>query len=444
MPDKKNREILYQRLKDLKNLEHLMVIHKEWDGMVYSYSFRRKPFNPAYIDGFMITIRSYRDNMKRGIKDLLRETVVRLSFEGYKIFIGVGRLIAVVLILKEQPSRELQMRLFHFIDLYESKYSKELKNFTGRVSTFERTNRDIEEIFDASLLAPHLAEPISVEGEKRNSCVENIYHTISLIIQRDQKYFTIDDIITLGLEIRNESSRDIISIFDDLRRKKLIYPIYMERLSHILESDELLLQELEELSRESRIEKLLLELENIPNEKVKVLKMMLEKMDSVAQQMIIENIKKLDKEDRIEYIDGVIIHWENLMTQKKVAIEQAKKYKDKGRFYDSILRYNKARIISEDLGFAEEAEQTKKLIIELLKELEEYNPTQVKELEEKFDAELQECNARGESELENERILQALHHYNSCLNISEQLNDPEKLELYREIIEGIKSQFGIS
>lgn len=444
MPDKKKREKLYQTYKDLRNLQHLMVLHKEWDGMVYSYSFRKKPFKPEYIDGFMITIQSYKDNMDRGVKDLLKDSELKLSFEGYQIIIGIGRLIAVFLILEEQPSNQLRMNLFHFIDHYESKYHDVLKNFTGRVSTFDNTNQDIEEIFEASLLAPHLAEPVSAEVEKKNSCLENIYHTLSLTIQKKKKYFTIDDLIELILEIRNESREEIITIFDELRRKKLIYPIYVERLSHILESDELLLQELEELSRESRVEKLILELGEIPNDKLKILKIMMEKMDSVTQQFIIENIEKLEGKELIGYIDGLIIHWENLMIQKKVAIEQAKKYKDKGRFYNSILKYNKARIIYEDLGFGEDAEEIKKVIIELLGELSEYNQTQVKELKEKFVAELQECNTNGESDLENDRILQALHHYNSCKNISEQLNDSEKIELYREIIEGIKIQYGIS
>ncbi|MBD3227603.1 MAG: hypothetical protein GF329_05380 [Candidatus Lokiarchaeota archaeon] len=436
----------YQKFLDTQNIQHFILLSKTSGGVLYSYSFGQREFDPDLIAGFLTAIASFKDSSK--IKGSLNpenqmESGFVLSYENFIILVSDGKYIRIALILDNKPSKRLTHKAKEFIKHYESKYKSELEIFDGLLKPFRNTNKDIEKIFEVSLLAPHRIGKIAEIKVKELNKLEDNYLNIAALIQKQKEYFSIPLIVDMVKDVRNESLEEIIYIFEKLRDKKIFNPIYIEKLEDIIKNRKL---QLDKEPKEWEIEledKIIPEIKGIAKKKIKILNYYLSDTDPTYQKMISNEVMKTKEDKRVEYINDLIQNWKSLTSQKDVLKNEFENYKQNGDFYNSVIKLDEIRLINEELGFKAESKKVIEDIKELMNEIRDYNETQYIELQERFKSELNKCSSMAEIELGKNNPLIALQYYIACYNLAEQIGDESLIDSYKKIMNDVRIQFNI-
>jgi len=146
------------------------------------------------------------------------EESVLLDYQDYKIILKNGELIKVALVLNSEPSKNLNDLHQEFIEQFEIKFGKYLKDFSGEISQFDRSIEIIDKIF-RNKSPPH----IKLSFFQRNVL------SIAEILESDKTTFYISTMLNYLISAMPKVSKEqIIASIYDLREYGFLIPLSEE------------------------------------------------------------------------------------------------------------------------------------------------------------------------------------------------------------------------
>ncbi|MBD3227873.1 MAG: hypothetical protein GF329_06765 [Candidatus Lokiarchaeota archaeon] len=124
-------------------LVFLLVIEDNSGLSLLEHGFKDKKLDPDLISGFLTAIQSFGMELTTAPTEMKK-----LAYKNFEIEINVGDYIRAALFLSGPCSNYLVKKLVEFINKFEQKYEKPLKNWTGDVSKFEDAPQLVKEIFE--------------------------------------------------------------------------------------------------------------------------------------------------------------------------------------------------------------------------------------------------------------------------------------------------------
>ena len=125
-----------------KILFALMVIYKVGGLSIYTHNFKGEMLDSDLIGGFLTAIRSFGAELSK------KETAMKkLSYEDFEIELVDGEFTTPALITLGFPDPITIKNFNEFLVKFETKFRKDLEQFSGNVSIFRDTKDLIDEIF---------------------------------------------------------------------------------------------------------------------------------------------------------------------------------------------------------------------------------------------------------------------------------------------------------
>jgi hypothetical protein len=216
---KKNAEVF----NNLTNIQHVMVLNKKNGLVIYERSFTEEPLDSALIGGFIQAISSFGTEIREKGKRKLRQ----LDYEDFRILAGEGAYIRTALILTDKPTPTLESRINLFTQVFEEKFDKQLKSWTGDRDSFFGAFEIIDDIFGFSMMLP---QKISPEYKTTYGLTDLQKSLIKLgeELAKKKGYFYINELASLAITLRKEDKYEILDSIYSLSRKKLFIPIIVE------------------------------------------------------------------------------------------------------------------------------------------------------------------------------------------------------------------------
>ncbi len=213
------------KLNDVLNIQHVLVIHKDSGTAILSQSMGTEKIDPNLISGFLTAMTSFqseiavkkKDGQKEGKKGFL------LDYADFKILLEDGEFTRTALILEADASDTLKETLIRFIQRYESRYHKELAAWRGNLKELEGGENLIEEVFEISLIYPHVPNP-SINTKKLPKLQKAIYE-IARAITKERPFFFMSRLLEYAIAGRKESKNQIWSVIYDMKRTHLLEPM---------------------------------------------------------------------------------------------------------------------------------------------------------------------------------------------------------------------------
>ncbi len=140
---------------DILNIDLILIIHKETGSAIVSHNFSEQTMDGDLIGGFLQAMTSFKYEIKKFDTTQTSKGSTLLDYEHYKILIKDGEFIRVAIILNSDPSNLLENAFYGFIEEFETRFNTELKQFHGKITTFQNSIDLINKYFNISLIYPH-------------------------------------------------------------------------------------------------------------------------------------------------------------------------------------------------------------------------------------------------------------------------------------------------
>jgi len=369
-----------QKFTDILNMQHLLVLSKT-GATIYSHSFQERTFDPDLISGFLTAIASFQKSSQ--IKKVSSEELeggFELSYANFIILVKEGKYAQVALILDQKPSETIRIALNKFVQIFESKYESELKHFSGYLKPFADTGKLIDEIFESSLVWPHIVSPDLPEDiDKQLTGLESSIMTIALTIQRERNYFMVPTLIEAVKEVRKISTEEILAVFDDLRKKNVFKAFHPDKLEEIIEEVKEQ-QQIKEITSTLSTEEIIPPIKEVPKKDLKTINNHLLKTSFIFQQKVLKEFYDLPKKDAPKFVKEYITKWNNLDNQRTLLLEKYDEFMNNNEKYQAILVLEDIKRTYEEAGLDDEADKIANKIQELIIKLKDENPEQFNEL----------------------------------------------------------------
>ena len=212
------------RLLDVLKIEYILIIHKLSGIGIVQKEFGKTLYDSQLISGFLQAISTFkREIIPSEVTEGVEESVL-LDYQDYKIILKNGELIKVALVLNLEPSKNLNDLHQEFIEQFEIKYDKYLKDFSGEISQFDGSIEIIDKIFRTTLLKQHIVNK-SPPHIKLSFFQRNVI-SIAEILESDKTTFYISTMLNYLISAMPKVSKEqIIASIYDLREYGFLIPL---------------------------------------------------------------------------------------------------------------------------------------------------------------------------------------------------------------------------
>ncbi len=209
---------------DFLNIDSFFLIHKNTSAVILEKTFSKIPHKANLISGFLQAITSFKYEIKKeNIEKKVKESIL-LDFMEYKIYLQDGEFIRIALILNSEPSNYLKKISMKFIEEFENKHYKLLKNFNGEINIFQKSIFLIDMYYNTSLVYPHRVNR-GLATIELSSFQENLLKIIKKF-ERKEDHFFIGKLLNYLIEkMPNQPKEKIIANIYDLKQFGLLVPI---------------------------------------------------------------------------------------------------------------------------------------------------------------------------------------------------------------------------
>ncbi len=424
-----------QKFSDILNVQHLMILYKETGITIYNHSFQERTFDPDLISGFLTAIASFQtgSHIKTG-KDAITSGF-ELTYANFIILVEEGNYTRVGLILDQKPSSELRQSLRKFLNLFENKYEKELKQFSGYIKPFKNSGKLVEQVFEASLIWPHRVNPnITSEMEKNLTNFESMILTLALTIQKEKSFFMTPALIEAVLEVKKTKTEEILAAFDDLRKKNIFIPFPLEELAKIIEEDKEKSQIVDITTKLEDDEEIVPPIKGVPKKDMVYLNKHLKLTNYVFQKWFLNELSKTPLPEITNYIKKIINNWKKNKDEITSLMNKAKNSKEKGDLVSAVEIFDEAKKYAEEIGLEDKATEISNKIHETLEIMKNNVPLKYEKLINKFLNEINEINKKAEIEVNNKNFINVCILYIKAAHLSLQIGDSKTAQLYLDEI----------
>ena len=144
-----SEKYLMNKINDLSNLAHVLVIKKGSGLKIYEQSFCSDEFIGDVHSGLFEAISSVSSQIGTG------EKLRRLAYENFQILMFDGKHVRAVCISKEVPTCDfLNDALTVFVKKFEGKYAGKLMEWRGLLNIFDTAIEILDEAFSTYLIYP--------------------------------------------------------------------------------------------------------------------------------------------------------------------------------------------------------------------------------------------------------------------------------------------------
>ncbi len=209
------------KLRDVINVQHMLLIHKESGTAIMSQNFAGEKIDGNLISGFLTAMTSFQSEIAPKKRDGAEtKKGFLLDYADFKILMEDGDLIRTALILVTDPSDSLKDRLTYFTQRYESLFRNKLQVWRGNLNDVEGGDILFEEIFEMSLLYPHVVNPNP--GNLGN--IARAIYAMGQAISKDRPFFFLATLMDYAIKGLQESQQRIFSTIYDLKKNHAIEP----------------------------------------------------------------------------------------------------------------------------------------------------------------------------------------------------------------------------
>lgn len=221
---KKQRRIemktkIAQKIMDVENIQHLMLIHADTGAAIYSQSFGAE-VNPDLISGFLTAISAFQSEI--GIKKKRSGEEGKKGFElSYADFIillndsqkGTCR---SAFILKESPSEGFRQRARDFLQAFEDKFHSTLITWDGGLRTFTETDKILNQFFEMKYLGSYKVKDLRKKEERALDALERVATHVARRLERTKGSFPISELLEQLETAREEPRYELLYAIDRL------------------------------------------------------------------------------------------------------------------------------------------------------------------------------------------------------------------------------------
>lgn len=225
----KQRKIWSQKaliLDDLIKISHIMVIHKQVGVLLYEKQIVSEIINADLISGFLHAISQFRGEFNGDRTNSIESKGFEMDYYDFKIIIADGNYIRAAFILDGTPSQTTKDKQKEFVEYFEKKYDKFLRNFDGAISSFKSTDAILEHYFNIMLINPLQLSPEWSSAKLKG--LEKDLMEVAEQIQKERKVFFVSSLLNYGLAGRKASRDEIISTIIELKNKRVIVPVKID------------------------------------------------------------------------------------------------------------------------------------------------------------------------------------------------------------------------
>ena len=131
-----------------------------------------------------------------GLSGVETAVMENITYKGSNILLRNGAYVSTCLLLKERETESLKQKVEQAIELFERKYQRFLRDFTGETNLFENFLKDFNGIFEI-----YLAQPFKINQKKYSEGVKTLNGTqktmMKMLLSGIQKTFTLKEIFTI-------------------------------------------------------------------------------------------------------------------------------------------------------------------------------------------------------------------------------------------------------
>ncbi|MFX0140909.1 MAG: hypothetical protein ACFFDN_45140 [Candidatus Hodarchaeota archaeon] len=128
---------------EIKKIRYIIAIHNIIGATIYDKKMGAWELDPDLIGGLLNAIQEFSSEIKK-----MRAPMRKLEYRDFEIIIEQGKYAIFALFIDGRESDWLRDKLNTFCNEFEKDFEKNLKNWTGEISTFEKSNVILERIFE--------------------------------------------------------------------------------------------------------------------------------------------------------------------------------------------------------------------------------------------------------------------------------------------------------
>lgn len=440
-----SKDMMYKEItlkfQDLKNLDHLIVIH-ESGVPLFNYSFAEKFFDPDLLSGFLTAIDSFQDTSM--IKNNSDHTGFELSYANFQILLNSGKNIKVALIMDSKPSKSAKISLLDFINSFEIRYEKELKEFNGSLKPFQEAEADlmtiVDESFKSSLMWPHrvkLEIKNNIKNVQKNlNNLQNMILDSALDLESETEYFLLSR-LTQRLQDSRNALEKIIETFYELKEKDLFICFPMEKMDLILEKEKEK-ESIHEISSSLDDDEIIVPINGISKKLTDKVNEHLRDTSYLFQKIIIEEFIKAKKE-KSNFLKDKYNNWNDLKKQKLKIVGKIGQMVEKNNYYELASHLIESKNICEELGYEEKADQIAEEIFDAITILKQKENDKYTKLVDSFNKSLNKYIEKAENEIINQNFLQGAYLYKKSIRIAKQLGNKKMVKSLKKVLSDIEN-----
>ncbi|MHA1786152.1 MAG: hypothetical protein ACTSVE_13250 [Candidatus Helarchaeota archaeon] len=201
-------KILQEKIADLKNLEHVLVLQKGSGIKLFAQSFCSQELFPDLLSGLIEAVTLMGERISG-------EKLRKLSYENYQVLIFDGKRVKGVCVLSDVPvSNFLVDALTVFIKKFEGKFAGTLLDWKGTLEVFNSAVELLDEAFSTYLIFP---VSLVWNGTDENlSKSELAILEIAREFRNSREFYTIPELISEIKKKIKKSELELLNIVNDL------------------------------------------------------------------------------------------------------------------------------------------------------------------------------------------------------------------------------------
>jgi hypothetical protein len=211
---------------DVAKITRLLVLEKKTGLCLYD-PFVDDSMDANLMAGFLQAISSFGNDLAETPvmeeKELKLSSLRELSYEGFNILVQDGEFVRSALVLSGPSSEDLRNQLAHFTHSFEEHFQDKLKDWEGRLHSFDEAGVLMEDHFHISLRLPHRIAPQQQSSIKLSDLEKRVLK-IAKEFSRARDYFFLEQILNAYLAASKEDKLDVLMAIYQLHQKKLLTP----------------------------------------------------------------------------------------------------------------------------------------------------------------------------------------------------------------------------
>lgn len=210
------KQCLIQKLKDLINLEYIILTDKISSLDLYGQSFKNKKLDLTLVSGFLNAIRSFGIELTGSSE---QSQIIKLEYQDSKIIMSEYKQFRLIFIIKETPSNEFLETLRLVTIEIDEKFGRFLNDFDGDVRPFTYIERLLMQRLNTSIIYP--LKIVELPNIKLNALEKEMIMQVNKFL----KYSNLTQFTILDFIDKNAINPLEVKVFINLMKKQIFLPI---------------------------------------------------------------------------------------------------------------------------------------------------------------------------------------------------------------------------